>query len=109
MQVRFGKRKKIQFTDRSHPPMGIISVILGVLALAALVALCFFSGSEGGKAGIFVGAVGMLSMIMSIIGFVMAIKCFRKEEIYMVSPTIGSVTNGILVIVYLLLLFIGAI
>lgn len=108
MQIRFGKRKKIQFTDRSHPFMGIISVILGGLSLVALISLCVFSGEEGGKAGILVGVIGMISMVMSIIGFVLAIKCYRKDEIYMVTPTIGSITNGLLVIVYFLLLFMGA-
>ena len=108
MQIRFGKRKKIQFTDRSHPLMGIISVILGGLSLAALIALCAFSGEVGGKAGIFVGVIGMISMAMSSVGFVLAIKCYRKEEIYVVTPTIGSITNGLLIIVYFLLLFMGA-
>ncbi len=107
MQIRFGKRKKIQFTDRSHPPMGIISAILGGLSLATLIALCVFSGEVRGKAGIFVGVIGMISMVVSIIGFVLAIKCYRKEEIYVVTPTIGSITNGLLIIVYFLLLFMG--
>lgn len=108
MQVRFGKRKRIQFTDRSHPTMGIASVLLGVVALAMLIILCIVSGEAKGNSGIFIGVLGMISMMISIVGFIMAIKCYRKEDIYMVTPTIGSVMNGMLVVIFLLLFFIGA-
>lgn len=108
MQVRFGKRKRIQFTDRSHPTMGIVSVILAVAALVMLITLCVLSGKAKGNSGLGTGALGMVSMIMSIMGFIMAVKCYRQEDIYMVTPTIGSIMNGILVVVFLLLFFIGA-
>lgn len=109
MQVRFGKRKRIQFTDRSHPVMGILSVILGVVSLVILAVLCIVSGQSGGNAGIFAGVIGIMSMIISVVGFVMAVKCYRQEDIYMITPALGSVLNGMLVIVFLLLFFIGAV
>lgn len=108
MQIRFGKWRRIQFTDRSHPAMGIVSVILGIVALIMLVALCVLSGRAKGNSGLSAGALGMVSMIMSIMGFIMAIRCYRQEDIYMVTPTLGSVINGILIVVFLLLFFIGA-
>lgn len=109
MQVRFGKRKRIQFTDRSHPVMGILSVILGVVSLVILAVLCIVSGQSGGNAGIFAGIIGIMSMMISVVGFVMAVKCYRQEDIYMITPALGSVLNGMLVIVFLLLFFIGAV
>lgn len=108
MHIRFGKRKRIRFTERSHPMMGILSVLLGIVALIVLFVLCYISGKEKGNSGIAIGVIGMLSMIMSIVGFFMANKCWRKEDIYMITPTVGSILNGILVIVFLLLFFIGA-
>ena len=41
--------------------------------------------------------------------FVMAIKCFKKEDIYMVTPTLGAVLNGIMVISCMLLYVMGAV
>lgn len=108
MQVQIGKRKKIQFTDRIHPVMGIISVILGVVSMGGLITLCVLSGNTKGNSGLIAGVLGMLAMIMSFIGFFMAIRCYRRDDIYMVTPTIGSIVNGIMVIIFLLLFFIGA-
>lgn len=107
MQVRFGKRKRIRFSDRTHPVAGIVSTIIGVVSLSVLVVLCVVSEKARGNAGIEVGAVGILSLIASTVGFVIATRCYRKEDIYMTMPTIGSILNGVLVIVYLLLFFVG--
>lgn len=108
MQVRYGKRKRIQFTDRSHPTMGVVSVVLGLGALVALIALFIVSSRAKGNSGLTIGVMGMMAMTMSIAGFVMSVKCYRQEDIYRVLPTIGSVLNGILIIIFLLLFFIGA-
>lgn len=108
MRVRFGKRKRILFTDRSHPIQGIVSVIFGLVALVALVSLCLLSSKAKGNAGLAVGTIGMLAMIVSIVGFFMALRCYRQEDIYRITPIIGSVLNGILFSVFLLLFFIGA-
>lgn len=107
MQVRFGKRRRIRFSDRTHPVTGIVSTIIGVVSLSILVILCIISEKAGGNAGIAIGVVGILSFIASVIGFVIATRCYRKEDIYMTMPTIGSILNGMLVIVYLLLFFVG--
>lgn len=108
MQVQIGKRKKIQFTDRVHPVMGIVSLIMGVVAMGGLITLCILSGNTKGNSGLIVGVMGMLAMLMSIVGFFLAIKCYRRDDIYMVTPTLGSIVNGIMVIIFLLLFFMGA-
>lgn len=107
MQIRFGRRKRIRFSDRTHPLAGIISTCIGVVTVIVLFILCVVAGNAKGNAGIAVGVVGMLSLIASIVGFVMATRCYRKEDIYMSLPTIGSILNGLIAIVYLLLFCIG--
>lgn len=108
MEVRIGKRKKIQFSDKTHPPRGIVSVILGGLALLILVILCIISGRAKGQAGIGIGFAGICALGMSFIGFVMAVRCSRDEDIYMVTPAVGSVLNGTLTLMLMVLFFIGA-
>lgn len=107
MQVRFGKRRGIRFSDRTHPVFGIISTLIGCASFLILLILCLVSGRAKGNAGIMVGVVGILSMLASVVGFIMATKCYRKEDIYMSMPVVGSVLNGVLVIVYLLLFCVG--
>jgi hypothetical protein len=108
MQVRFGKRKKIQFSDKTHPTRGIVSVVLGILALLFLILLCVLSCREGGDAGIGVGFAGLGVFAMSVAGFILALRCYREEDIYMITPTAGSILNGLLTLVFMVLFFIGA-
>lgn len=107
MKIRIGKRRKIQFTDKKHPIMGIFSLLMAVISLVLMIALFIFSGMEGGKGGIVYGYLGIINFVLSAIGFILALRCFRKEDIYMTTPTAGSILNGIIIIIYLILYFWG--
>lgn len=87
--------------------MGIFSLLIAVASLALMLVLFIFSGMEGGKGGIIYGYLGIVNFILSVIGFVLALRCFRKEDIYMTTPTVGSILNGIIIIIYLILYFMG--
>ena len=39
MQIRFGKRRRIRFTDKTHPAAGILSVVMGTVAWIVLIIL----------------------------------------------------------------------
>lgn len=108
MEIRFGKRKRIRFSDKSHPTRGIVSVGLGILSLIVLVVLCIVSGRAKGNAGIGIGFAGIWALGMSIAGFILAVRCSREEDIYMATPAVGSVLNGVLTLILMMLFFKGA-
>lgn len=108
MKIRIGKRRKIQFTDKKHPFIGIVSMVISFLSLIGMIALFIGSGMVKGNAGIVYGYLGILNLSVSVVGFVLSLRCYRKEDIYMTTPAIGSVLNGIIVILYLILYFAGA-
>ena len=101
MEVRFGNRKRIRFSDKKHPKHGIISVVLGVLSIIILL--------TKGRAGMEIGALGLATMVLSIIGFVLAVRCNKEEDIYHVTPAVGSVLNGIMILLFMVLFIKGAI
>ena len=94
MEVRFGNRKRIRFSDKKHPKHGIISVVLGVLSIIILLTLCIVSGHAKGRAGMEIGALGLATMVLSIIGFVLAVRCNKEEDIYHVTPAVGPVIKS---------------
>ncbi|MCH5265552.1 MAG: hypothetical protein J1F02_06610 [Lachnospiraceae bacterium] len=108
MQVHFGNRRKIQFTDKTHPVMGIVSVVMGGASLLLLAILCILSSMAKGASGLSAGYLGILALLVAIVGFVLAARCYQKEDIYLVTPAVGSVLNGMLVVISLLLYVIGA-
>ena len=48
-------------------------------------------------------------MVLSIIGFVLAVRCNKEEDIYHVTPAVGSVLNGIMILLFMVLFIKGAI
>ncbi len=109
MQIRIGRHKKIQFTDKSHPVQGIVASLVGFGAVALLVVLFWLSSRAKGNSGLFVGGLGMLDLAVSVAGFILAIRCYKKEDIYMLTPTLGAVINGVMIICCMLLYVMGAV
>lgn len=101
------KRRKIQFTDKVHPTQGIISLVIGVVCILSTLMLFIGSGRARGNAAIWYGYVGMLTMFAAFAGLIVAIRCFQKEDIYYTTPTVGAVLNGLLTLMYVVLLFVG--
>ena len=82
MQIRFGKRRRIRFTDKTHPAAGILSVVMGTVAWIVLIILVMISGAAGGKSGLVLGVAGLLDLVFSAVGFWLAMRCYKKEDIY---------------------------
>lgn len=108
MRIRIGKRRKIQFTDKKHPFAGIVSMLIAYISLIFMAALCISSGMERGHGGILYGYLGIVNLILSSIGFILSLRCYKKEDVYMTTPAIGSLLNGIIIILCLILYFQGA-
>lgn len=107
MKIRIGKRRRIQFTDKKHPQRGIIASVIAVVSFIIMCALFLGSSRVKGQAGISYGYFGFLNMILSIVGFVLAFRCFKQEEIYKTTPTFGAMVNGIILVSYVVLYILG--
>lgn len=82
-------------------------MIIAVVSLVLMLVLFICSGIEKGNGGILYGYLGIVNLFLSVTGFVMALRCLKREDIYMTTPTVGSVLNGIIIILYLILYFQG--
>jgi len=103
------KKRRIRFTDKKHPIQGILSTIMGILTLVILLLLFFVSGKAKGNADLMIGLAGILDMIASAVGFVLARRCYKKEDIYMTTPAVGSFINALVFLALLILYIVGLI
>lgn len=101
------KQSSLHLTDKKHPVFAIIATILVVVSLGVFLGACIWSGQSHGKAGIYVGLVGIFSFALSIVGFVLSWISLHQDNIRPLFPTIASVANGLLIIFYLLLYMWG--
>ncbi len=102
-------KQRIQFSSRSHPAEGIASLVAGAVSLVFLLFLCVCSWFEKGAAGLWIGFFGIIVFTISVFGFVLAAKCYRKEDIYMITPVTGAISNGVILVVMMLLYVIGTV
>ena len=108
MAKRRGKQI-IQFSNRTHPKSGIVSLIMGAAAIIILLVLFLVSGANRGEAGGWIGIAGIWTLVLAVVGFVLAVKSYKMDDIYRVTPTLGSVFNGIVVVAMMLLYVVGTV
>lgn len=100
-------KRSYKFTDKKHTRQGMISSVLGIGALALLIAGLLIAYRMFGSAGPYVGLMGFLSLIFSIMGFVLGIRGFQEEEAYYLFSKIGVGLNGVMFVLWMLIFIAG--
>ncbi|MCI7060627.1 MAG: DUF6142 family protein [Lachnospiraceae bacterium] len=101
------KKEGLHLTDKKHPKQGIWSTVLGIVSVVFFLVLCFMSGETGGKAGVWIGILGVLCAVISIWGFVLAMLSLKMDNIRQLFPSLGVVINGIMIVFYLVIYIMG--
>lgn len=96
----------VRFRGRHVSQKSVIFLVTGALCFIALPTLCIISASKGG-AGILIGAIGFCAAIMCVIGLVSSIRTFKERDIYMGVPIAGMIVNGITLVCYFIVYFLG--
>lgn len=98
------KKYKYAFARQKHSQKGVISTIFaGVsLGLFGISSLCSLS-----KGGMYLGAMGLAAMALSVYGFVLGLRSFSQKNRNQLYCKIGAVANGSLMVLWLALFFVG--
>lgn len=100
-------RRNYKFTDKKHTKQGLASSALGLLALGLTAVSLLISYQKAGEAGSVTGLLGLLSMLAAAVGFTLAVRGFREEDVYYLTAQTGVVINGVLLILWALVCVIG--
>ncbi|MDD7521414.1 MAG: hypothetical protein SOW12_07120 [Lachnospiraceae bacterium] len=102
------KRKKPRKVIISRVSNELISsFVFAVVSFSILIITSILSAISKGNAGIIAGILPMVAMIISIAGLVLAYRSLRNDDVKLKHVYTGLITNGLLVIVYLVLYIIG--
>lgn len=99
--------KKYKFAEKSHAQGGIWSLSLGGAALFLLGVASVISAVARGEAGISIGAVGLVAMLLSVYGFFIGMRSFREPGASTLFPVLGSLVSGITSVLWLAVLLMG--
>ncbi len=104
-----GKKENLKFVVKNRSTKGIISFGIGCFSVIAFLTISFVSSLADGNSGLFIGGIGILLFILSVIGVVVGIQSCKEKEIYYTAPVVGIVMNGIFSIIYFILYLLGLI
>ena len=97
----------MRFSDKKHSVRGIISLLISIISILLLGILFYFSSLAKGEGGSLLGAIGLILLIFSSAGFILAIKAYKEKDIYYQAPILGSILNGVIFIVLFILYIMG--
>ncbi len=101
------KRYKYAFAKQKHAQKGIVSAWFAGMSFALFLIAGFVSLIFHGKGGMFLGAMGLAAMGLSVYGFILGLKSFSEKNRDQFYCKIGSVANGILMVIWLALFLLG--
>lgn len=101
------RREMIHFSGRRHTKTGILSTVIGAVAIVGFLALSIVSGVAGGNGGMLLGVLGILLFILSVCGFVLSYKAFKKKDIFYVYPIVGGILNGLMIVLLFIIYILG--
>ena len=99
--------KKVRFTSKSHPTTAIVATVLGIIAIILVAVMIYLSVGADGEGGMLIGAGGTVAMLFCIIGCIMGVRSFLKDDVYYVFPIIATALNGALLIALFVIYAMG--
>lgn len=88
--------KKYKFTDKKLSRGGILSSLFVLIAAGLLYAGVYISYKADGHGGADVGLLGAGAFLVSITGFIVGIRSFKKDDVFLGFPWFGVVGNAII-------------
>lgn len=88
--------RKYKFTDKKISRGGILSSLFVLIAAGLLYAGVYISYKADGNGGTNVGLLGAGAFLASIIGFIIGIRSFKKDDVFLGFPWFGVVGNAII-------------
>lgn len=95
------KRYRYAFTKRKEASKGKLSIGLAITSLLLLAAAICTAIYLDGQFGFIIGGISLFAMLVSIYGFIMGLSSFSEEDRLHRTSIIGSISNGIIVVVWL--------
>lgn len=95
------KRYKYSFAPDANAKGGVLAAAAGGLSLFLLLLSAVVSFAMEGRGGIWLGAAGLFSFLLSAYGFYMGIKSFQEKNVNHRYSVAGSLAGGVVMVLWL--------
>lgn len=87
------KHKKYIYTNRKHSQRAMMSSILGIISNVSLALVVYLTYLKSGRAEISYGLTGLLAVLFSVVGLVLAFVTVQQKQYFKFFPVLGILLN----------------
>ena len=102
------RRQKYKFAKKEYAKNGLYSAMIAAGSLVLLLLSVLLSLGFRGQGGVFIGGLGLMSMLLSIYGLILGVKGYSEKKCSHMYCAIGTFANGFICILYLIMVSLGA-
>ena len=102
------KKKAIKMSAYIVTKKLVASICIAIISLLGFVGVCIYSAVMKGNAGFIVGIVPLFLMLCNIAGLMIAYSEIKKDNVKVKYVTIGTLSNGLIVVLYLFMYIVGS-
>ena len=101
------KRRSYKFTEKKHSKLAIGSLITGAISGIVLAMFLVQAFRTKGNASVYYGSMGILAMSGTIASLIASLLSLREDKVFKILPISAVIINGILVVAWAVVYFIG--
>lgn len=101
------KKYKYSFSRTNEAKEGKEALVLAGVSFAAFIVLTIVSFAMSGKGGVALGAVGLVAMLLAVYGCCLGLKGLASENTGHRLAAMGTISAGVMSIVWLALFLVG--
>jgi len=101
------RKKMYSFVEKRHSQRGFLSAILGVLSLVIFFVMVYLAFYYGGQGGAYLGAFGFTGAVLAFTGLVLGLVSFNERDTIYTFSKIGSILNGCVTAIWLIIILLG--
>lgn len=98
---------KYKFSNKSQTLGGTISTVMGIASLGCLLYGVFVAFKKSGNAGLEVGSMGLLALMLAVIGTVIGLLSFKEDDKFYTLSKFGSMLCGIMTVFMIAVFIMG--
>lgn len=91
--MRNRRRRNYKFTEKTQSKRGMLALTLAVASIAALVAVVMNSFWHQGSGSMYLGSVGVFSMLLGMVAFVIAVRSLKEENSFKLFPYLATISS----------------
>lgn len=105
--AKIRKKKSFMFTTKRHSFLGWLGGLIGIVSIGTAITLVIATANAQGSATKEFGFIGLMLFLLNIIGGIAGLKSVRERDSFITMPIIGLVCNGVMILVWALLLVLS--